>query len=112
MAATDVVVPVEMGTYSLRGTADLLKVIQEVALTNPTIGSPRFLANRLENTRVSATIQEQLKRRYGDMVLCSTIRKASVVGASQINRRPIALEDPNSPASKDYEALVEELLNA
>ena len=111
VAATDVVVPVEMGTLSLRGTAQLFETIQSVMKRNPALGPPRFLPTRLDNTKVSATIHSQLQKRYGDLVLCTSIRHATIVGKSQINRRPLALEDPNSPAAKDYDAALEELLN-
>ncbi len=111
VAATDVIVPVEMGTLSLRGTAQLFDTIQSVSKRNPNLTSPRFLATRLDNTRVTATILEQLQKRYGDLVLTNTIRNATVVGKSQINRRPLALEDPAAPAARDYEGALEELLN-
>ena len=45
VAATDIVVPVEMGAFSLRGTSRLLKVVNNVRKLNPSLPAPRFLAS-------------------------------------------------------------------
>ena len=111
VACTDLIVPVEMGAFSLRGTSRLLKLVNNVRKLNPTLPSPRFLACRTETTRLSEAIRQELSKGFGDRLLQTSIRKGTAVGQSQFRRRPLEVEAPTSAPARDYRALVEELLN-
>lgn len=112
VAATEVIVPVEMGAFSLRGTSRLLKVVNNVRKLNPTLPAPRFLACRTETTRLSDAIRHELVKGFGDRLFETSIRKGTAVGQAQFRRRPLELESPTSAPAKDYRAFVEELLHA
>jgi chromosome partitioning protein len=112
MAATEVIVPVEMGAYALGGTADLVDVLHDVMEGNPRLSSPWYLACRTDSTNLSATIVDQLNRLYGGRVFKTAIRRGVAVGNAQLNRQPLHLEAPTSGPAKDYEALVKEMLHA
>ena len=65
-AATEVIVPVEMGVFSLRGVAKLMDTIAEVRGVNPHLTRVRALSNRMDNTNLSTDVQAELKRCFGD----------------------------------------------
>ncbi len=111
VAATDVIVPVEMGAFSLRGTTRLLKVVGSVRKLNPTLPEPRFLACRTETTRLSDAIRNEMAIGFGDRLYRTSIRKGTAVGQSQFRRTPLEVDSPGSPPARDYRDLVEELLH-
>lgn len=110
-AATEVIVPVDMGVYSLRGTAKLLDLIQDVRKVNPRLGIPRFLACRSEATKLSETIIAEMTRAYSSHVFHTVIRKGVAVGEAQLAHRPLLVVSPNSHPARDYTALAKEVVN-
>ena len=108
-AATEVIVPVEMGVFSLRGVDKLLDTIKEVRRINKGLTRIRPLCNRLENTNLSSEIRDELARSFGGELYRTTIRKSVRVAEAQAAHMPITVYRPNDPASKDYMALAEEV---
>ena len=82
-AANEVIVPVEMGVFSLRGVAKLMDTIAEVRGVNPHLARVRALSNRMDNTNLSTDVQAELKRGFGDDLFRTTIRKSVRVGEAQ-----------------------------
>jgi chromosome partitioning protein len=112
VAATEVIVPVEMGAFSLRGTSRLLDVIRDLQVLNPTLPSPRFLACRVKsNSRLSSRIQDDLGQGFAGRLFNTVIREGTAVGQSQYAKQPLAVYAPTSSPAKDYEALCKELLH-
>src|SRR5579871_6896353 len=110
-AATDVIVPVDMGAFSLRGTVKLLESLRHVSEELPNPPTVRFLATRIEPNQFTEDILEQLWRNYEGRVLNTVIRKAVDVGRAQMYRSPLPLLFPNNMSTHDYAALTRELLN-
>ncbi len=108
-AATEVIVPVEMGIFSLRGVDKLLDTIKEVRRINKGLTRIRPLCNRLENTNLSNEIREELAGSFGSEMYRTTIRKSVRVAEAQAAHLPITVYRPADPASKDYMALAEEV---
>ncbi|MDE2126913.1 MAG: AAA family ATPase [Armatimonadetes bacterium] len=111
-ASTDVIVPVDMGAFSLRGTVKLLDIVRHVAEQLPEQPTHRFLACRVESNQFSDDVLDQLWRHYGSRVYHTVIRKAVDVSRAQMYRQPLPALFPNNPATQDYEALVKEILDA
>ncbi len=110
-AATDIIVPVDMGAFSLRGTVKLLESLRHVSEELPNPPSVWFLATRIEPNQFTEDILEQLWRNYEARVLNTVIRKAVDVGRAQMYRSPLPLLFPNNMSTHDYAALTRELLN-
>ena len=110
-SATDILVPVDMGAFSLRGTVKLLDMVRHVCdeMTNPP--RERFVACRVEPNQFTEDILEQLWRHYGGRVCHTVIRKAVDVGRAQMYRQPLPVLFPNNPGTHDYIALAKELLD-
>lgn len=110
-SATDIIVPVDMGAFSLRGTAKLLDIVRHVCDPLPQPPTHRFLACRVEPNQFTDEILDQLWRHYGGRVYHTVIRKAVDVGRAQLYRQPLPVLFPNNPAAQDYAALVKEILD-
>lgn len=110
-AATDIIVPVDMGAFSLRGTVKLMDIVRHVCDQLPNPPSHRFLACRVEPNQFTDDILDQLWRNYGGRVYHTVIRKAVDVSRAQMYRRPLPALFPNNPATQDYVALVKEILD-
>jgi chromosome partitioning protein len=108
-AATEVIVPVDMGVFSLRGVAKLMDTISEVRGVNPGLRRIRALSNRADNTNLSSDVRAELERGFGADLLKTTIRRSVRVGEAQAARRPITVYRPKDPAAQDYRALAEEV---
>jgi chromosome partitioning protein len=108
-AATEIVVPVDMGVFSLRGVAKLMDTISEVRAVNPRLTRVRALSNRADNTNLSTDVQAELKRAFGDDLLKSAVRRSVRVGEAQAARCPITIYRPRDPAAMDYVRLAQEI---
>lgn len=110
-ASTDVIVPVDMGAFSLRGTVKLMDIIRHVCDQLPQPPVHRFLACRVEPNQFTDDILDQLFRHYGGRVFHTVIRKAVDVSRAQMYRQPLPILFPNNPAAQDYAALTKEILD-
>ena len=109
MAATEVIVPVEMGVFSLRGVAKLLDTIAEVRAANPGLHRVNALANRTDNTNLTTDVQAELQNTFGSDLFTTAIRRSVKIGESQAARLPIVVTNPKDRAALDYVALAEEV---
>ena len=110
-AATDVIVPVDMGAFSLRGTVKLLEIMRHVSEELSDAPNVWFLATRVEPNQFTEDVLDQLWQAYDKRVLNTVIRKAVDVGRSQMYRCPLPVMFPNNMTTHDYAALTRELLN-
>ena len=97
-AATEVIVPVEMGVFSLRGVAKLLDTIGEVRQVNPALSRIRALGNRTDNTNLTTDVQAELQRSFGADLFNTSIRRSVRIGEAQAGRLPITVSPPQRPA--------------
>jgi chromosome partitioning protein len=84
VAATEVIVPVDMSVFSVRGMVKLLGTLQEVRKVNPALPPPRIVACRTEHTTVSHAIEEGLRAKFGGSVF-----RAAGQGRPGGPRRPL-----------------------
>jgi len=112
VAADEVLIPVDIGVFSLRGVAKLLETIAEVRTVNTSLGRVRALINRAERTNLTADMRAELLRAFGSELLETSIRKSVKVGEAQAEHMPLPLHRPEDPAALDYVALAKEIQNA
>lgn len=110
VAATDVIVPVDMSIFSVRGMVKLMGTIQEVRKVNPDLPPPRILATRTKNTTVSQTIETELRERFGSTIFSASIPDGKDVAAAHVARSPLPFYAPKSKTALAYEAVAEEVL--
>ncbi len=111
VAATEVIVPVDMSVFSVRGMVKLMGTLQEVRKVNPNLPQPRILACRTENTTVSQSIEEGLREKFGSSVFTAAIPRGKDVPAAHAARQPLPYYAPKSKISQAYEALAREVIS-
>jgi chromosome partitioning protein len=109
VAATEVIVPVDMSLFSVRGMVKLNATMNEVRKVNPDLPSPKILACRTEHTTVSQSMETGLRDKFGGDVFDASIPKSKDVQASQSASQPLPLYAPKSKATLAYQAIVEEI---
>ena len=110
-AATEIIVPVDVGVFSLRGVAKLQDTIAEVRSVNPNLRRVSALMSRADNTNLASEVRAELAQSFGKDLLKTSIRRSVKVSEAQAARQPITLFRPSDPVAKDYMALAEEVRN-
>lgn len=109
MAADLFLIPVDGGSFSLNGLADLLDALEEVKETEDV----NFAVFRNEyaktNKLINNFLDEQLNALEGK-VLGTTIRRTEAIGQASVSAEPLLTYKPGSIAINDYKALAKEVL--
>src|SRR5262249_3300215 len=111
VAATEVIVPVDMSVFSVRGMMKLMGTMQEVRKVNAALPPPRIVACRTDNTSVSQATEEALRKQFAGSVFQASIPRGKDIPAAHAARRPLPFFAPRSKASIAYEALAKEVAN-
>jgi chromosome partitioning protein len=109
VAASEVVVPVDMSLFSVRGMVKLNATMQEVRKVNPDLPPPKILACRTEHTTISQSIEGGLREKFGGDVFRAAIPKTKDIQSSHFSKQPLPLFAPNSKATTAYKAVAEEI---
>ena len=114
-ASTSLIIPVQAEKHSLEGVIDLYQTIQTVRrYTNPGLEVKGLLLTRYRGrTILSRDMRENLEAiasQLNTKVFSTPIRECIAVPEAQASDTDIYSYDKRSNASKDYTALVEELL--
>jgi chromosome partitioning protein len=112
IASTELLIPVDMGSFAVAGMRQLLDAIarlrQEVPLT---LAPPHILLTKFDaRTRLSAHVRGLLRERGDAEALHSVIRVNVALARAQMARQSIFAYDRTSPGAQDYQHVVEELL--
>lgn len=113
IAATEVLIPVDMAKFAMSGVQDLMDSVTTVREeANADISHVYALANRVDNTVVSTQVQESLRKWFGDQFLTTRIRQSVRLREAQAYSQPITLFKPSDPAAEDFLLLAEEIRHA
>ena len=112
VASTDLLIPVDVGYFSLEGLHQLLDAItrlrQEVPLT---LETTHILLTKFDaRTTLSAHVRALLRESCGDEVLHTVIHVNVDIVRAQLARQSIFAYDRTSTGAQDYQHVVEELL--
>ena len=112
-AATEVLVPVDLGFFSLHGLGHTLETIDRLAERTGTERAVHVLPTMYDaRARSMRRALADLRERYGPMVLATVIRFGAELRESAARGSPISEFLPQSPAHEDYRALAQEFLSA
>jgi chromosome partitioning protein len=111
VAATEVIVPVDMSVFSVRGMMKLMGTMQEVRKVNADLPPPKIVACRTEKTSVSLAIEDGLRKKFGGSVFTAVIPRGKDIPAAHAAKRPLPFHAPKSKAAVAYEALAKEVGN-
>ncbi|KLV03664.1 chromosome partitioning protein ParA [Photobacterium aquae] len=109
MAADLFLIPVDGGSFSLNGLADLLDALEEVKETDDV----NFVVFRNEYAKANKLINNFLNEQLDgldDKVLSTTIRRTEAIGQASVSSEPLLTYKPGSTALNDYKALAKEVI--
>ncbi len=110
-AATDIILPVETGEFSLQGLSDFLETYREMQQVNSKLRLTGVLLTMVDNTRTSKDVAANVKEILPKEMFKSQISRRTIL--SQVpTRGPIQLYAPNSDSANEYNALAEEVIRA
>jgi chromosome partitioning protein len=109
VAATEVIVPVDMSVFSVRGMIKLMGTVQEVRKVNPRLPAPRIVACQTAHTSVSQSIEESLRERFGGNIFQTAIPRGKDIPAAHAARMPLPCYAPKSKPALAYAALAMEV---
>ena len=112
VASTEILIPVDVGYFSLQGIRQLLEEIGSVRqVFNPTLDMKRILLTKFDSrTTLSAQVREILRESFGDDALKTVINVNVDIVRAQIERKSIFAYDLSSTGAQDYQNVIEELL--
>lgn len=109
MSADLFLIPIDGGSFSLNGLADLLDALEEVKETNDV----NFAVFRNEyaksNKLINNFLNEQLESLKGK-VLSTTIRRSEAIGQATVSGETLLSYQNTSPALEDYQQLAKEVI--
>ena len=112
MASTELLIPVDVGSFAFEGLRQLLDAIarlrQEVPLT---LETTHILLTKFDaRTTLSAHVRASLRERCGAEALHTVIHGNVALVRAQMARQSIFAYDRTSTGAQDYQHVVEELL--
>ena len=111
-AAQTVVVPIELGSFSLMGVGKLLSMIELIKVKLQHSLKIYALPTMVDmRTRFSKHMVEEIRRTFGTHVLTSVIRQAVAVRESQAKGQALTQYDPQCRAAVDYLILAQEIIS-
>lgn len=111
-ASTEIIIPVDVGVFSLRGVSKLMETIREVREGNPNLERVRPVANMTDNTNLAKDVRAELENAFGTELFVTGIRRGNRIREAQAAGVPVTLYRPGDNASLDYRALADEIRGA
>jgi len=109
MAADLFLIPVDGGSFSLNGLADLLDALEEVKETEDV----NFAVFRNEYAKTNKLINNFLDEQLNELdgkVLSTSVRRTEAIGQASVSAEPLLTYKPGSTALNDYKSLAKELI--
>jgi chromosome partitioning protein len=110
-AATDVLIPLQIGRWALEGTSALLETIAEVRETlNPDLRILGVLCTMVDmRTGIAREVVTRVRAEFGDQVFATMIKATIKLSETAFAARPITAYAPASEAAESYRALAREV---
>lgn len=104
LAADDVIIPIKIDAFSLRGMANLMRQIQNMRAINPGLKLAGLLPTMIyKSEKISAALETL---RASDLFVFPGIRKTNKVDDMTFAQRPLIESSPKSAACIDYRKFV------
>ncbi|MBL4560906.1 MAG: ParA family protein [Labilibaculum sp.] len=110
MAADLFLIPVDGGSFSLNGLADLLDALEEVKETKDVNYAVFRNEYAKANKLINNFLDEQLNS-LGDKVLKATVRRSEAIGQASVSGETLLSYQPKSATNDDYRSLAKEIGN-
>ena len=111
VAATHVIVPLDLSVYSALGLQDLLDTIDKIgeyASVRPKMAG-MVIMGQLRRTKMGKTVASSLKEEYGDLILGELSHSVKIREAVALGR-PIWHHAPSHRVAAEFRELIEKIL--
>lgn len=112
-AANEVLIPVAVGVFALKGLAQLEATIEKVRsrLDRPDLKIGGVFVTMSDSTNVARDVTEGIKERYGDLAFNTVIPRS--VRTEEAHSRTLSVFEhaPGSAGAIAYDQLIEEIIN-
>lgn len=109
IAATEVMIPIKLDAFSMRGMANLMAQIQNMKKLNPRLHVAGCLETMWSGSQADLWA-DTLLRKSGLPIYASRIRASKKVGAMTFAGKPLRESSPNCAAAVDYRRLCREIV--
>ena len=113
VASDEVIIPVDIGKFSLSGIGDLLEIISLIRKSqlNPNLNVLGVLMTKVDyRTNISKEMERVLKESVGDKVFKAKIRQNVKIAECQSEQKPINHFDKNCSGYREYLQFAKEVL--
>lgn len=112
-AASEVIIPVDTGYFSLQGLSKQLQTIEQIRAGRENPLEVRVLANLYDvRTKLGREILNELKRKFGPLMCHTFINFNTKLREGASFGQPITEYDPSSMGFRDFVRLARELISA
>ena len=108
IAADDVIIPIKLDAFSLRGMANLMRQIRNMKRINPRLRLAGCLPTMWYKDAQIQAAEEQLRK--AGLPIFHHIRRSDKVDDMTFQQEPLLISSPNSAAGVDYRRFVKEYL--
>ena len=106
VAADDVIIPIKLDAFSLRGMSNLMRQIRNMRAINPRLKLSGVLPTMWYKDEEIQAAEDQLKR--AGLRVYHHIRRTDKVDKMTFRQQPLLISSPNSAAGVDYRKFVRE----
>ncbi len=111
-AADEVLIPVKLDAFGIRGLASLLEQVRNMRRINPDLEIAGVLPTMFYNTPIQREAEEDLRQSLKALgIRCFRhVRRSPAVDSSTFAQSPLVYYSPKSAACRDYKLFVRELI--
>lgn len=110
-AADEVIVPMKLDAFSLRGMGNVLRQVRNMKKINPRLVVSGILVTMWRNDPALVEAEKQLCKISTLHVYKTHIRNSAKVDGMTLAQEPLRVYSPNSGAGRDYKRFVDEYLS-
>lgn len=110
VAADEVLIPLQVHIYALRGLAQLQKTVKLVQKLNPPLRIGGIVCTMVDRrNNLSVAVENEIREKFGTLVYETIIPNNIRLAEAPASGTPISTYDPASAGAKAYAALAEEV---
>ena len=110
VAADEVLIPLQVHIYALRGLAQLQKTVKLVQKLNPQLRIGGIVCTMVDRrNNLSVAVEGEIREKFGTLVYETVIPSNIRLAEAPASGTPISSYDPASSGAKAYAALAEEV---
>ncbi len=110
IACKELLIPIDVGFYSMLGIQELLTVVQNIRRMNADLHISGVLLTFAENTVMTREVLDNARKEFGERVFNTTIRKNVRLAEAPSVQQTIYQYDPDCNGAVDYTNFVREFI--